>query len=611
MRTAKSKPQAESTAVISTSRAKRPYAKWRIVSLVCVHVLVLLHFLHWKLFGRTLAPLEFSEVMETLNVGIITAGFVFMLVAFASVLLFGRFFCSWGCHMVAVQDLSAWLLKKAGITPKPIRSRLLLLVPMGVMFYMFVLPLLRRLTASLMPGAASVVGAMPPFEIRVTSDNDGFASFITDDFWRNLPGIGLAAVTFLVCGFAIIYFLGSRSFCSYACPYGALFGIADRAAFGQILLTGKCIQCAKCTAACPSSVRVHEEVIRYGKVIDPGCFKDLYCITVCPEEALSYGFDRPVLFAKPQEISSKPAVGKKYDFTLAEDLAMLAVFAVTLAIFVGLPDWVNPWAGSLYGQASLFLGLSLSVITAVVVIYLWRLARGSFQQFRGFTLKAQGRISRAGMVFALLAAGWLLFVGHSAIVQYHMYHATRAVDRTSGAGADALRLRPVSQELRDLAREGQNHVRRAAALGIFGDQRLPRQEAWLALVHGDLDQTEYHLRQSVAMQPSNPDSIYQLGRVLALEGKCADAAATFYDAEAVSKKSHRLSNAVIFGAEQLDTLGLTAAAVRVLEESIQLHPTDARVYLALAKLKREQGDTAEAERLIEQGQLLQRRDAVP
>ena len=44
----------------------------------------------------------------------------------------------------------------------------------------------------------------------------------------------------------------------------------------------------------------------------------------------------------------------------------------------------------------------------------WRLARGSFLQFRGFTLKSQGQIRRPGIVFAVLATCWLLFVGHSA-----------------------------------------------------------------------------------------------------------------------------------------------------------------------------------------------------
>lgn len=549
--------------------------------------------------------------METLNAGIITAGFVFMLLALASVIAFGRFFCSWACHMVAVQDVAAWLLRKIGVTPKPVRSRAMLLIPMFVMLYMFVLPPVRRAASALTPASANVLGTMPPFELRVTTIDEGFASFVTDDFWRNLPGLGLAATTFLVCGFAIVYFLGSRSFCAYACPYGALFGIADRAAGGQILLTGHCIQCAKCTAACPSGVRVHEEVIQYGKVVDANCFKDLHCITVCPEQALSYGFDRPKWFRRRAKQHGKASAGKKYDFTLAEDMVMIAVFAFVLAVLVGLPDWVNPWTGTLYGQTSLFLGLSLAVMTAVLVTYLSWLPRRTFLQLRGMTLKSQGRLTRWGVVFAISSTAWLLLVGHSAVVQYHMYFATRAVDQTTAAGADALRLRPVSLELRQTAKVGQAHIRRAAKLGLIRDARIPRQEAWLALVQGDLDRAEQCLRTSVAMQPADADSHYQLGRVLLLEGKCKEAALAFYAAEDSSRPSHRLRDAVVFGAEQFNAIGLTPAAACILEEAIALRPDDARTYLALARLKLAAGDAVAADRLLEQGQQLLREQTAP
>ena len=47
----------------------------------------------------------------------------------------------------------------------------------------------------------------------VITDAEGWASFATTDFWRNLPGPGITALTFFVCGFAIVYLLGARSFC--------------------------------------------------------------------------------------------------------------------------------------------------------------------------------------------------------------------------------------------------------------------------------------------------------------------------------------------------------------------------------------------------------------
>ena len=79
------------------------------------------------------------------------------------------------------------------------------------------------------------------------------------------------AVPFLfVCGFMTVYFLGSKGFCTYACPYGGFFALADKVAPGKIRVTDACNQCGHCTAVCTSNVRVHAEVKAYGMVVDPG-----------------------------------------------------------------------------------------------------------------------------------------------------------------------------------------------------------------------------------------------------------------------------------------------------------------------------------------------------
>ena len=131
----------------ATARPRR-YGRWRAASLLTIYVLMVAHLLHWRLAGTTLAPLELNEVMYTLEAGIVTAGFLFMALALVSVLIFGRFFCSWGCHILALEDGSAWLLRKVGIRPKPIRSRLLLLVPPAALFYMFLWPQIARIIES-------------------------------------------------------------------------------------------------------------------------------------------------------------------------------------------------------------------------------------------------------------------------------------------------------------------------------------------------------------------------------------------------------------------------------------------------------------------------------
>ncbi|MFQ5414883.1 MAG: 4Fe-4S binding protein, partial [Phycisphaerae bacterium] len=147
---------------------KSRFAPWRAGTLALVYVLMAVHILHWRLSGKTVAPVELNEVMYTLELGIITVGFLFMLVAVVGTGVFGRFFCSWGCHILALQDLSAWVLRKLHVRPRPIRSRLLLWVPMCAMLYMFAWPTAARLW----------VGHDAP-ELHAATDAEGWASFET------------------------------------------------------------------------------------------------------------------------------------------------------------------------------------------------------------------------------------------------------------------------------------------------------------------------------------------------------------------------------------------------------------------------------------------------
>ena len=102
------------------------------------------HIIQWWVMGRTVSPIEPSETMYTLQKGFVNAGFIFLRWRFAT-LIFGRFVCGWGCHILALQDFCAWLLKKIGLHPKPFRSRLLVYVPLIAALYMFVWPVVYRL----------------------------------------------------------------------------------------------------------------------------------------------------------------------------------------------------------------------------------------------------------------------------------------------------------------------------------------------------------------------------------------------------------------------------------------------------------------------------------
>jgi len=381
---------------------RRSYSRWRAFSLAA-------HVVHWRLAGRTLAPLELNELMYTLELGVVTAGFIFMTLAVVSVLIFGRFFCSWACHILALEDLCAWLLGKAGIRPKPVRSRVLLLVPIGAMFYMFIWPQIARL-----------VRGEPLPTLHVQGDGGMWASFVTDDYWRNLPGPWIAGITFLVCGFAIVYFLGSRSFCRYACPYGAIFAIADRLAPGRIVAKGDCSQCGRCTAVCESHVRVHQELTIFGRVVDPACLKDLDCVAACPQGAVGYGFTRPSFLASWK----KPArdARPRGDFSWFEEGLIVVVFVATLFIFRGL-----------YDAVPFLLTLGLGGIFAYGAIVAWRLLARPNVRLNNFQLKRSGRWTWWGSAFLGVAYAGMLFMIHSGFVRWHEYRGAVEFDRVRSA----------------------------------------------------------------------------------------------------------------------------------------------------------------------------------
>ena len=218
----------------SKSSRKRAYV------LIGVHVLVGLHFLHWGLTGRSVTPVEPSESMETLETGRINAGFVLFVSLILSTLVFGRWFCGWACHVVALQDLCAWLLGRVGLKPRPVRSRLLVLAPFAVAFYMFVWPQIGLLLA----------GATRP---------DLHWELTTDDLWRTFPKWIMGPATLLVVGFLIVWWLGAKGFCTHGCPYGAVFALADRFAPMRIVVTDACDACGHCTSVCTSTVRTSEK----------------------------------------------------------------------------------------------------------------------------------------------------------------------------------------------------------------------------------------------------------------------------------------------------------------------------------------------------------------
>src|SRR5213595_1222382 len=391
---------ARATAAVKASYSrsgirKSKTSRWRAAALILLNLFMIAHIIQWRLMGKTISPIEPSETMYTLQKGFVNASFIFFSLAILATLIFGRFVCGWGCHILALQDLCAWMLKKIGLTPKPFRSRLLIYVPLIAALYMFVWPTAYRFFSR------------PPSEPLFPKFTN---HLVTSNFWETFPSVAVAIPFLLICGFLTVYFLGQKGFCTYACPYGGFFSLADKLSPGKIRVTSACNQCGHCTATCTSNVLVHAEVKQYGMVVDPGCMKCMDCVSVCPNDALYFGFGKPTLLAP-----KSTAIKRSYSLTWPEEIVGAVVFLGSFLAVRGV-----------YALVPFLMALGCASVTTFLVLKTWRLLKSDELVFHRFVLKSSRKIAKTGWAFAGFSILWIGLTAHSGWIRYHEYRGDLA-----------------------------------------------------------------------------------------------------------------------------------------------------------------------------------------
>ncbi len=427
----------------------------RAAVLVLVHLAIAAHITHWLVSGRTVTPVEPSEAAAFANSGIVNTGLVFFAAMILVTAVFGRFFCGWACHLVALQDGARSLLARFGRRPTLIRSRLLAWVPWIACLYAFVWPAVRRYLAT--------------DSLAVTA-----TEFTTGEFWATFPGWVVGGLTFLICGVATVYFLGAKGFCTYACPYGALFSAAEKVAPLRIRVTDACEGCGHCTAVCTSNVRVHEEVRDFGMVVDSGCMKCLDCVSVCPNDALYYGVGRLPFAARGTE---RGRVLARYSLTLGEELvaggSALAAFLVV---------------HGLYGMVPFLLALGIAGLVGAWMLIAWRLWKRRDVTLKSWPLKRKGVVQLSGWVFLALVAALTVIWGHSAVVRWSEWRGEQAVRATAAYQGAVFDLTaspaPLPAALRQRAAEGAQAYARAAEIGLMASRGATARAAALNALVG-------------------------------------------------------------------------------------------------------------------------------
>lgn len=554
---------------------KQKYSRWRAAALISVYVLMGIHIVHWKIYGNTLAPLELNEVLYTLHLGIITAGFIFMGVTILGTLIFGRFFCSWACHILALQDFSEWLLAKFHIKPKPIQSRAFIVVPVVAMLYLFVWPQISRMIAG-----------EEMAKLHLQTDSEGWASFITKDFWRNLPSIPVTLFTFFVCGFAVIYFLGTRSFCQKVCPYGVIFSFADKVAPGKIKLTGDCNQCGLCTAHCSSHIIVHKEIEQFGKVVNSNCLKDLDCVAVCPNDAIKYGFTKPSFF---QSFSKLENHTTHYSFSVAEDILLGLLTFVFVIIFRGL-----------YDAVPFLLAITIAVLLAWFSILFIRIFSKEYVHLGKTILRQGGKTTRNGNYYIVLIIAVYIFSIHSAFVHYHTYRG----DILYNSFIKNNQKKITTTQNNKILSSAKQHLETAAAWGIFSPLSLNRQLAAIYLTENDYANGESYLQKMLAADEKNHEARLRLAKLFFVTKREREAIAELQ--KITSEKNLQINSDELKTCSEAhltlghieEKNGYASAALNHYRESVKINPENTEAILALGVILTKGGQFAEAETLL-------------
>ena len=183
--------------------------------------------------------------------------------------LWGRFFCGWLCSFGAVSDLiysiSEWIAPDKPKVPESVDKKLKWL-KYGVL--------------------AFVVIAVWILAVRIPSSVSPWGSF--GGLVSGNVRIMLAAITtvgfIILLGIAAGSFFIERFFCRYLCPLGAVFSAVSARRLFRVRKDEKtCILCGKCSKDCSMGIDVmNGSDVRTGECID--CMK---CTSACPMKCVS------------------------------------------------------------------------------------------------------------------------------------------------------------------------------------------------------------------------------------------------------------------------------------------------------------------------------------
>ena len=274
--------------------------KIRLTLAVIFFVLITLLFMDFTgtlhLYFGWMAKIQFLPALLALNVGVI----LFLIVL---TLIFGRIYCSVVCPMGVMQDVFAWIGKKA--RPKKERKIPYAYSPAKSVLRYSVLGVF---VLAIIGGVGSFVALLAPYSSygRIASNllqplyrwgnnllasiaehYESYAFYDTDVWMKSLPTFVIAVLTLVIVGY--LAYRNGRTYCNTICPVGTTLGYVAKFSLLKMKVDeDRCVKCGlcekNCKAACIKVERGEPVKFDYTRCVTCG-----NCQTVCGKKALHYG----------------------------------------------------------------------------------------------------------------------------------------------------------------------------------------------------------------------------------------------------------------------------------------------------------------------------------
>lgn len=237
------------------------------------------------------AKVQFLPAVLALNVGVVAALVVLTL-------LFGRLYCSVICPLGVMQDLFAWLGKRAkknrySYSPE----RRWLRYGMLALFVVLLAAHVGSVAALIAPYSAygriaqnllaPLWGWGNNLLAYLAERADSYAFYTTDVWLRSGATLAVALVTLVVVGF--LAWRGGRTWCNTVCPVGTVLGFLSRySLFRPVIDTSKCNGCGLCARNCKAAcIDNKNHRIDYSR-----CVACMDCLDRCHKGAIAYTLRR-------------------------------------------------------------------------------------------------------------------------------------------------------------------------------------------------------------------------------------------------------------------------------------------------------------------------------